>query len=539
MTHHTLPEAAIGSTYGTLWQELIAHALLGTARQPLLRLPPPDAPVTTLLAGLDPAEPERAVLGAAAVLSLYRRAGRLPPVDPTPAPTPCPPDPRPVCTAQAAEHLSLMLNGTYSAVVPEWLAAVAAAGQRVPEQHLVALLELGQKQADLQAAILPVLGERGRWLAAQNPAWEYACPRPTTAELLADVSRINAIWETSDRATRLALLTRLREQSPLIARTLVEATWSSERADDRAAFVATFVTGLSMDDEPFLEAALDDRSREVRRTAASLLSRLPASRLVQRMIVRVQPLVTWNPPRSSLPIGKSRQPAQIEVTLPDGCDKAMIRDGIEPKPPQHLQIGERAWWLQQMISAIPLPFWTQTWNTTPADLLAAARLNAEWGDLLVEGWRMAARNQQDQTWIAALLTAGEITHATEDLLQLLSPEQYEAHILRLLQTHPEPLQSTHPAFALLMAHRSTWSYDLSHAVLASLRQRTTRQTTRHDYLMRSMFPSIAMRLAPEILATASTGWPTDGEYWPCWDPDIKNLLALVRFRHDMLKEFSK
>lgn len=537
MTHHASPEATTGAAYGTLWQELIAQALLGTARQPL-RLPSPDAPVTALLAGLDPAEPERAVLGAAAVLSLYRQAGRLPPVDRTPAPTPCPPDPQLVCTPQAAEHLALMLDGVYGAVLPEWLAAVAAAGQRVPDQHLVALLELGQKQADLRAAILPVLGQRGRWLASQNPAWEYACPLPVTDEVLDDASQFSAIWETGNRATRQALLTRLREQSPLIARTLVAATWSSEKADDRAAFIATFATGLSMDDEPFLEATLDDRSKEVRRTAASLLSRLLASRLVQRMIARVQPLVTWNPPRSSLPIWKSRQQAWIGVTLPDVCDKAMIRDGIEPKPPRHVQFGERAWWLQQLISVMPLAFWTQTWNTTPVDLLAAAHRDSEWGDLLRDGWATAARNQQDQTWAAALLTAEDITHTTEDLFHLLSPEQREAHILRLLQTHAEPLQSIHPAFALLIAHRSTWSFDLTRAVLASLRQRTARQATSDDYHFRSLFSTVAVRLAPELLASASTGWPTD-KHWSFWADAVEHMLAVLRFRYDMLKEVSE
>ncbi len=538
MTHHASPESTTAAAYGTLWQELIAQALSGTARQPL-RLPSPDAPVTALLARLDPAEPERAMLSAAAVLSLYRQAGRLPPVDHTPAPTPCPPDTQPVCTPQAAEHLALMLDNVYSSVLPEWLAAVAAAGQRVPDRHLVSLLELGQKQADLRAAILPVLGQRGRWLATQNPAWEYARPLPAAEELLADAAQLHATWETSDRATRQALLTRLREQSPFIARTLVETTWGSEKADDRAAFVATFATGLSMDDEPFLEAALDDRSREVRRTAANLLSRLPASRLVQRMIARVQPLVIWNPPRSSLPIWKSQQQARIDVTLPDVCDKSMIRDGIEPKPPHHLQIGERAWWLQQLISAIPLIFWTQTWNTPPAVLISAACLNAEWGDLLLDGWTTAARNQRDQAWIDALLTTGKIMHTTEELLHLLSPEQREAHILNVLQTHAEPLQSVHPAFALLIAHRSTWSFDLTRAVLASLRQRTARQATSDDYELRSLLPIYALRMSPELLASASTGWPTDSKHWSFWADAVEHMLAVLRFRHDMLKEFAK
>ena len=44
-----------------------------------------------------------------------------------------------------------------------------------------------------------------------------------------------------------------------------------------------------MDDEPFLESALDDRSREVRQQAADLLTRLPDSRLALRMAERAGP----------------------------------------------------------------------------------------------------------------------------------------------------------------------------------------------------------------------------------------------------------
>ncbi len=36
---------------------------------------------------------------------------------------------------------------------------------------------LETRETALRALILPVLGERGRWLAAQNPAWDWACRR--------------------------------------------------------------------------------------------------------------------------------------------------------------------------------------------------------------------------------------------------------------------------------------------------------------------------------------------------------------------------
>ena len=99
--------------------------------------------------------------------------------------------------------------------------------------------------------------------------------------------------------------------------------------------------GLSMDDEPFLESALDDKHAEVRRAAAELLSRLAESRLCQRMIARVGPLVQFSEHKGKL---------QIDMTLPDQYTKDMARDGVEKKVQG---MGERNGWLYQMIADRP------------------------------------------------------------------------------------------------------------------------------------------------------------------------------------------
>src|SRR5205823_6656492 len=91
-----------------------------------------------------------------------------------PAPEPCELEDRPRCGPRAAYYLSLMLGGQHREVLPELLEWIAAAGQRVPEDLLPDLLDLGRSARDLRAAILPVLGKRGPWLAGQNPDWSYA-----------------------------------------------------------------------------------------------------------------------------------------------------------------------------------------------------------------------------------------------------------------------------------------------------------------------------------------------------------------------------
>src|SRR5439155_9041124 len=74
-----------------LWLEMVNSALLGTERRPLT-LPPGETPLDSTLSRLNDGDPQRALLGAAAALSLYRRAGHLPLVDDRPLPEPCQPE---------------------------------------------------------------------------------------------------------------------------------------------------------------------------------------------------------------------------------------------------------------------------------------------------------------------------------------------------------------------------------------------------------------------------------------------------------------
>src|SRR3954454_4616982 len=144
------PDSSMRRQPAAQWQQLVAAALLGTERRPA-PLPPPGEPLGDLLVGLQDADPERRLLAAAAALSLYRRCGELPPTDASPLSEQCEPETRPRCSARAGLHLALMLRGggeeraASSAALPEWLAAVVAAGQRVPEESLPELLDEARK----------------------------------------------------------------------------------------------------------------------------------------------------------------------------------------------------------------------------------------------------------------------------------------------------------------------------------------------------------------------------------------------------------
>jgi hypothetical protein len=505
---------------GPLWKELATAALLGSERQSPA-LPGAGSPLGDVLAGIDGSDRERSLLAAAAAVSLYLRAGRLPPPLRRPE-EPCPDDDVPGAGRQAALHLEAMLGGEYRDVLPEWLEAVARAGKRAPEESLPDLLDLGRNQRDLRQAILPVLGKRGSWLAAQNTEWSWVAGEDE-----------REVWETGARPARILVLERLRSSDPDLARELLLSTWTSEPPEERAAFIGTFAAGLSQADEPFLEAALDDRRKEVRSTAASLLACLPGSRLAGRMLERLRPLVRLEQKRGLLGIGRT---LEVGITLPDACDRAMVRDGIEPKAPPGR--GEKAWWLEQMIGAVPARVWCEMSGAAPPQLVEAGR--GEWKAALVGGWMTAARRHRDLAWTEALLSgAGRIDQSMELLVEVLPRERREALAVELLEKEGGPLGYGHPALIVLRQCPRPWSVELARAALSAVRRRISGGGASHqkDWEFRELLHGQFGLLAPvSMVDEAVDGWPAEGQVWQFWSAAADRFLKVLQFRHEMLKE---
>jgi len=521
----------------SLWTTLAALAVVGTERRPAQPLRA-DGPLGALLGALDPADAEGGLLAAAAAVALQRRAGRLPDPGPARPPAPCLPEQAPPCPPGAARHLGTMLSGVHNQALPEWLHALAASGRLAPPPHLPALLALGRVEAAFQPLILPVLGRRGRWLAALNPEWAYAAELPAGA---ADdgPAALAERWETSNRQARLALLQRLRAADPDSARALLEATWRSDRADERAAHVAGLAVGLSMADEPFLEAALDDRGATVRAAAADLLARLPASRLAARMAARAAPLLRWSPGEASRLLGlRPGRPPRIELALPDGLDKAAQRDGVELKS-RHSGLGERAWWLAQIVGCAPPAIWPAAFGAPPAAIVRA-EIDEQWRELVLGAWAEAALRYRDEEWAEALLALALDGKAPglnlPRLIALLPAARQERAILALLRDHPAPLSTGHPALELLRGYGQPWSRELGLAVLDSLRRRLRardRARLSTDWHLRAALETFARALPPELAREAATIWEGARDDLPYWGEAIERFAGLVAFRREM------
>jgi hypothetical protein len=385
------------------WPEVLSAALVGTDRRPLSE-------------GDDPAQ----LLDAAAAWSVYRRAGVLPRTDLGP-PAPAPPEDRPMVVPAAAARGGALLTaggpydgGTRSALLTEWLGLVAEHGQRVPPEFLPDLFDLSRFQSTLRPLVRAAGGARVGWLAGLNPDWaRFVGPDDAPPRELSERA-----WHEGGRARRRAYLAARRRADPGAARALLAADWAAMGQDERLDLIDVLADGLSADDEPFLEQALDDRRPEVRQRAADLLGALPGSEFNRRMVVRAQ---------TYLRIEEGR----LVVSPPDARDAAMARDGVSDPP---AGAPRRPWWLGEVLTRTPLAALT----SLPPPRFLALPVDDEWRPVLLRALAGAAVRQQSPQWATALLdvVSADQARLVETLAEILGADELHRRALAALTGRP-------------------------------------------------------------------------------------------------------
>ncbi|MCB9743110.1 MAG: hypothetical protein H6741_32880 [Alphaproteobacteria bacterium] len=411
-------------------------------------------------------EPEWRLLLRAGAEACHRRAGRRP--DPAPPATPpAAEDPRAPCSTAAEALLSELLESGQLTLLAEACALLVAADQRLP--HPLLPLALNQRAPAAQASLRRVLGPRARWLAAYNPAWAWILD-DTKSETPVLLER----WAEGDTEQRCEALEALRRVAPAEGLAALRATWDQENAETRRALLRALRVGLSLDDEPFLELALDDRGARVRQLAAELLRRLPRSRLVDRMRSRATHHLRLHAARKGVLGRLTGQRDQLEVLLPERYSKDYERDGVAE--PGELGLGPRRWWLVQLLAAVPPSHWSTRFERSPERLLELIPA-AEWA--VVEGWSRAATALTEPAWLLPLwrwwraqesaqaVPRPRVEHWLDELLRCLPQEQAEATAQSLLRA--PALSEASRLASLLEGLPRPWSEGLGRAWLRALR----------------------------------------------------------------------
>ncbi len=454
------------------WETLVASALVGTTRQePTIDLTHPA--LSDYSERLTSQSATLRILSAAGLLAAYRSVGNNPAPATAPLLAPAAADTLTCCSPSTTRHLTEILSESkYEPILPELLQLLAKAGQTVPPELLPLLLDLGKRERDLRSAILPILGNRGHWLASQNSHWKYAID---TTNLVPDPIELQEIWMTGTRAERLAALTQWRQLQPIESCQAIAANWKQDKADDRFAWLEVLQTNLSLADEEFLEIALFDRSEPVRHLAADLLRQLP-SQYQQRLTELANKCLTIKP------IG-DRYNIQLHADRVSESEwqAAKIEDkNLGKKQLTEIGTTNEKWYLLQVFNTANLDIWAGDIDRIVTAVVQfvgnKATLDSRNRQILT-GLVKAARSQKRTDWIEALLNRAYPILGIDEIQQLVGSLTGDISkfltnfFTNMLTPHDSiddldrSLQIVTTCFSVSAASRWEWSPEISTLVI--------------------------------------------------------------------------
>jgi hypothetical protein len=427
------------------FSQILRIALLGTRQsgEAVPLLPGLAAPTDS---------PEQQLLLAAGTLALMQKAGFQPPKATAEPPLPALADTwQPLGPLGANLFRTLLASNHYAAFRTDYWLQMAQHQRLVPPELLVKALD-NESFRRHSPGNLALLGERGRWLAQQNPDWHAVLVPQHPAEDL-------GAWETGTLAQRKRFIRQLHQTDAEQARQLLGAALPTEPAATQAALLGELAPTVAAADTALLTSYLFSKSKEVRQTVVPMLVRLPQSELLERLWQRAVPLLSLKRPL----LGSNK----LLVALPESWDKSWQADGIEQKTTS-IEGGERAGWLGQLLALLPPSRWTAHLGASAEELLDLAA-ESEWRTLLLRAWSRAAYLHQDKALAAPLL----LRHFTQpnllplqqvaNLAALLSEEEK----LALLRTQLPPRKSELPSFLpeYLNYVAAPWPADVVQAAL--------------------------------------------------------------------------
>jgi hypothetical protein len=475
-----------------IWQRLSRVALMGMERASLdgecLRQMAAEGLPTNL-------EPSKQLMEAAAFYGFMRKAGNAPKKLDTALRLAADGAGNIPCCPAVAEQLRKIIDGHYADALPELLTHLRRKGLALPPYILPELFDRCLEDAELWSQVQDMIGKRGTWLLAQHPAWRHLAETPDSGA-----------WEMGKKNERVRFLEQLRRRSPAKAIALLQASWQQETSQQKAAFLAALHTGLSLDDEPFLEACLGDTNKGVKMEAMLLLGALPASRFVQEATERASRLVSLGA-NGQLHFKIEGNDLLLTFVPPAFWESHL---GLSPE-----QIARIVWEDEKQWPAIDMLFG------------AASRFrDLRWANALLDHW---AHTEQDPRWAKIGKSA---------LFGLVDVATFHRAAIYVLSQQKEMLPENAPLLQLLKGSPHPWSCELAQAFLEHLQKWMWGEPSRYweGWHLKDTLKRAAYATPPACTERLLENWsmPENSPVTTAWRNDMEHFWGVLRFRHEML-----
>lgn len=398
------------------------------------------------------------------------------------------------------------LDGRFAETMAEILSLIAQHKWRVPTHLLPALLDRASKLYALRPYVMPVLGNTGRWLAAQQESWFFA------SQDLLSWEGLQREWASKHSYTRQGILWQARQQEPNLALSLVQSTWASEQNAASNWIIRSFANNLSLADEAFLESALDNRNIIVRRKAAELLSHLAESKLVTRLSFVADELIQDD----------------FSVDLPDELEPAWIRDGMILRNWKDTQKVKNAQ-VSDLVAAIPLDYWEERWQLTAEDIFERIEVS-DYNEGFLKGFALAAERQVNTDWASVILKKDKLTATSLKLIANLK----EADFLDLHAYFQKEEDSEQVFLKLFNRWTKAWSLETLEVWISYLSNKTDSffEDSSRSFLLRTNLKLAARSSVPEAFQTL-TAFLEQLKQKTALNTAVNEALAILTFRQRM------
>ena len=503
-----------------LWKNIIKTALMGTDRSELSEITLEELEKLGININDKPAN---VLLEGATFYAQMRKAGFQPQSWKGEIPLPAQKDASQICSKKSSDHLAMILNGMYTPALDEFIQQLIFNKKTLPPELLPTLLEKCRSDKMLWEKLRFAIGERGHWLIEQNEDWHFLA------------GKINHVqWDEGRKEERIQLLKHLRNTQPDEAVELIESTWEEDDWQHRVAFLQVLEKNLSLADEPFLEKCLDEKRKEIRRTAAFLLEKIEGAELRNRMWERLQRCVSI---KNKL-IAKSK----IEIQLPETCDKAMLRDGIDPRK-KWSKGGLKASYFAQMFIIVSPSRWEVFLEKNPKEILGMF-VRSEWAELLMQTAIAATVRHRDEKWMEAICDFYFKNHEKQRweglelkaLFAILPERLFNQFAIQELKNFNVILERATPLVRLLELNESAWDKNLTLLLMKNVRYLIS-QNINYTYKYihyRNCLDRAAYGSDASLYDLLNKSWSNDENYWTNWGKEIDDFLRVMKFRKEMI-----
>jgi hypothetical protein len=230
-----------------------------------------------------------------------------------------------------------------------------------------------------------------------------------------------------------------------------------------------------------------------------------------------------------------------QLEAPHEFNPEWSSDAVDEKRPQAEALGDRAWWLYQLVRFVPLHWWEETTEMNPSELLHWAA-GTDWQLALIRAWHQRIVKEQHRLWSEAFLNAKPVKDFQYDPLELLAyltPARSETYWLDLLNSDNAVNRRGEFIGRILAQSKNSISVAFAQAIFKNVKKHITDDASKWDYPLRQSIVDLASIIPPECFNEATQGWPLDNSRIDFFSDTVARIIRVVQQRNTLHQFFNE